>query len=158
MARSRIRNRMSLGADVGRVRNRAARVPLPPVPGARRAMPTPPTPIVERPVLAATYDASAALFTYEDTRCGSGERRLMLAVLEDGIRTLLKHAHATGGRAARLRREALDWLVVSDYSEVFAFERVCEALTIEPDRLRTRVLGAFRTAAPGFALEMLRRS
>ena len=158
MARSRNGNRMSLRADVGRVRNRAARVPLPSLPGARRAMPTPPTPIVERPVLAPIYDGSAAHFSYESSSGGSGERRLLLAVLEDGIRTLLKHAHATSGRAARLRREALDWLVVSDYADVFAFERVCEALAIEPGRLRTRVLGAFRTAAPDFALETLRRS
>jgi hypothetical protein len=77
----------------------------------------------------------------------------MLAVLEDGIRTLLKYAHATRGRAARLRREALDWLVVSDYSDVFAFERVCEALAIEPDRLRTRVLGAFGSGTPKQPLE-----
>lgn len=158
MARSRKRNRMSLRADVGRARGRAARVPLPAMPGARRAMPTPPTPMAERPVMAPAYDANAAHFGGEGAGCGSGERRLMLAVLEDGIRTLLKHAHATGGRAARLRREALDWLVVSDYSDVFAFERVCEALAIEPDRLRTRVLGAFRRATPDFAGETLRRS
>ena len=31
-----------------------------------------------------------------------GERRLLLAVLEDGIRTLLKHAGATRGRARTL--------------------------------------------------------
>jgi hypothetical protein len=82
----------------------------------------------------------------------------MLAVLEDGIRTLLKHARATGGRAARLRREALDWLVVSDYSDVFAFERVCEALAIEPERLRTRVLGAFQSAGAVIPPETLRRA
>jgi hypothetical protein len=117
----------------------------------------PPTPIAERPMLAPTFEATAMQYASEGTSRGSGEHRLMLAVLEDGIRTLLRHAHATGGRAARLRREALDWLVVSDYANVFAFERVCEALAIEPDRLRTRVLGAFRSAAPDLALAMLRR-
>src|SRR5881628_517869 len=70
-----------------------------------------------------------------------GERRLLLAVLEDGIRTLLKNARATHGRAFNLRREALSWLTTEDRSEVFAFENICEALGIDAGRLRQRVLG-----------------
>ena len=69
-----------------------------------------------------------------------GERRLLLAVLEDGIRTFLKNARATHGRAFNLRREALTWLTTDDRSDVFAFENICEALGIDPGRLRQRVL------------------
>src|SRR5262245_65104485 len=69
-----------------------------------------------------------------------GERRLLLAVLEDGIRTLLKHAGATRGRAATLQREALGWLLSTDRLDVFAFETICETLGIDADRLRARVL------------------
>ena len=105
-------------------------------------MPANPEPMVELAARSPGYELPS--LSCDGGSWGSGERRLMLAVLEDGIRTLLKHAHATSGRAARLRREALDWLSVSDYSDVFAFERVCEALAIEPERLRTRVLGAFQ--------------
>src|SRR5437016_8217122 len=47
---------------------------------------------------------------YRRAEPACGERRLLLAVLEDGIRTFLKNARATHGRAFNLRREALTWL------------------------------------------------
>ena len=71
-----------------------------------------------------------------------GERRLLLAVLEDGIRTLLKYAQATHGRAFNLRREALIWLTSIDRKDVFGFENICEALGIDAKRLRERVLAS----------------
>ena len=67
-------------------------------------------------------------------------RRLLLAVLEDGIRTLLKHARATHGRGLNLRREALTWLTTGDRSDVFCFENICETLGVDAARLRARVL------------------
>lgn len=82
---------------------------------------------------------------YRRAEPASGERRLLLAVLEDGIRTLLKYARATHGRALNLRREALTWLTSQDRADVFAFESICEALGIDPDRLRLRVLAEART-------------
>jgi hypothetical protein len=77
---------------------------------------------------------------YRRAEPASGERRLLLAVLEDGIRTFLKHARATHGRASNLRREAFSWLVTEDRSDVFAFENICEALGIDAHRLRQRVM------------------
>src|SRR5439155_451647 len=44
---------------------------------------------------------------YRRAEPACGERRLLLAVLEDGIRTFLKNVRATHGRAFNLRREAL---------------------------------------------------
>ena len=70
----------------------------------------------------------------------AGERRLLLAVLEDGIRTLLKNARATHGRALNLRREALGWLTTANRADVFTFESICETLGIDAARLRGRVL------------------
>ena len=78
---------------------------------------------------------------YRRAEPACGERRLLLAVLEDGIRTFLKNARATQGRAFNLRREALTWLTTDDRSDVFAFENICEALGIDASRLRQRVLG-----------------
>src|SRR5437867_7590685 len=78
---------------------------------------------------------------YRRAEPACGERRLLLAVLEDGIRTFLKNARATHGRAFNLRREALTWLTTDDRSDVFAFENICEALGIDASRLRQRVLG-----------------
>jgi hypothetical protein len=83
---------------------------------------------------------------YRRAEPACGERRLLLAVLEDGIRTFLKHARATHGRGLNLRREAFTWLTTDDRSDVFAFENICEALGIDADRLRQRVLG--EAAAP----------
>jgi hypothetical protein len=70
----------------------------------------------------------------------AGERRLLLAVLEDGIRTLLKNARATHGRGFNLRREALGWLTTAERADVFTFENICETLGIDAARLRERVL------------------
>jgi hypothetical protein len=77
---------------------------------------------------------------YRRAEPASGERRLLLAVLEDGIRTYLKYALATHGRGFNLRREALVWLTAGDRRDVFAFENICEALAIDAPRLRQRVL------------------
>src|SRR5213594_3146625 len=77
---------------------------------------------------------------YRRAEPACGERRLLLAVLEDGIRTFLKNARATHGRALNLRREAFSWLTTDDRSDVFAFENICEALGIDAARLRQRVL------------------
>jgi hypothetical protein len=77
---------------------------------------------------------------YRRAEPACGERRLLLAVLEDGIRTFLKNARATHGRALNLRREAFSWLTTNDRSDVFAFENICEALAIDAGRLRQRVL------------------
>src|SRR3989441_11768811 len=41
---------------------------------------------------------------YRRAEPACGERRLLLAVLEDGVRTFLKNARATQGRAFNLRR------------------------------------------------------
>jgi hypothetical protein len=78
---------------------------------------------------------------YRRAEPACGERRLLLAVLEDGIRTFLKNARATHGRAFNLRREALSWLTQHESRDVFAFENICEALGIDAERLRQRVLG-----------------
>lgn len=76
------------------------------------------------------------------------EQRLMLAVLEDGIATLLKHARASRGQAARIKRETLAWLVHSSRGDVFGFDRLCEALGIDAERLRRRVLLELRRRQP----------
>ncbi len=74
-----------------------------------------------------------------------GERRLLLAVLEDGIRTAFKYAQATRGRGRRLHSEAMGWLASDDREHVFAFARICEALDLDAPRLRARVLALLRS-------------
>ena len=75
------------------------------------------------------------------------ERRLLRAVLEDALQTLLKHAAVADGlRARRLRDEDMAWLVSEERSDVFAFESICETLGIDASWLRSRVLGHLRAA------------
>jgi hypothetical protein len=73
----------------------------------------------------------------------TGERRLMLATLEDGIRTIL--AGRRGRVARRKLQEDLDWLMSDDARHPFSFLTLCDALGIDPDYLRSRVLAAFGT-------------
>jgi hypothetical protein len=67
---------------------------------------------------------------------------LMQAVLEDAIRTFLHAAPTATTRARRLWREELEWFTAHDRSHPFTFERICEAIGVDPDGLRTRVLDA----------------
>jgi hypothetical protein len=69
-----------------------------------------------------------------------GIRRLLVAVLDEGIRTLMRHAGATQVRPRRLRREALIWLLNPARSHMFCFAAICDALGIEPAWLRRQVL------------------
>jgi len=128
---------------------RTAAGPIPPAPATQRAA----VPAVRRRAALshpghAVSDVSGfdgevcvryeAVYRRAEPACG--ERRLLLAVLEDGIRTFLKYAQASHGRGLNLRREALTWLTTPDRSDVFSFENICEALGIDPVRLRHRVM------------------
>lgn len=73
-----------------------------------------------------------------DDRPLSGEMQLMLAVLEDGLKSL---AHR-GPTPTRRRRSDLAWVESRDREDPFAFENVCETLGIDAARLRRRLLGA----------------
>ena len=76
-------------------------------------------------------------------------RLLMQAVLEDGIRTFLRNSPATTARAQRHWKEEFRWLTARDRTHPFAFENICDALSINARGLRARVLatGARLTAA-----------
>ena len=65
---------------------------------------------------------------------GFGERRLMLAVLEDAIRTLLL-ARRTAIPRKRLLRD-LEWVESTSQAEPFAFETICDVLGIDASYLR----------------------
>jgi hypothetical protein len=73
------------------------------------------------------------------------EKRLMLAVLEDGVGTFQKYAGASGRRARRLFAEAEEWFASRDSESPFTFESICEALGLEPEYIR-RGLRQWQTA------------
>jgi hypothetical protein len=69
-----------------------------------------------------------------------GERKLLFAVLEDAIRTYLRHRDK--GVEARNNEdfvEAAAWLSSDEEDGPFAFVNVCEALGIEADCLRAGI-------------------
>jgi len=69
-----------------------------------------------------------------------GERRLMIAVLAHALRSLFSDAVRPGRGAARRLRQDLRWLVSDDRTDPFSFERICEALDVDADRIRSHVL------------------
>ena len=66
----------------------------------------------------------------------------MRAVLADGLRSVV-HAIRNGSRRARNRVQSdLAWLTSTDRGSLFSFEVICDALDLDADRLRSRILSA----------------
>jgi len=65
-----------------------------------------------------------------------GERRLRLALLEDAVGCLQRHACAKDPRRQRLFGEALDWITDDGQGSAFSFENVCDALGLDHHYLR----------------------
>src|ERR1700693_2245496 len=59
-----------------------------------------------------------------------GERKLMFAVLEEGIREYLENGSPRTFHEFQQRRELDDWFAASDQSGVFTFENLCETFGI----------------------------
>jgi hypothetical protein len=64
------------------------------------------------------------------------EKRLMLAVLEDAVATFQRYVNARDRRGQRLFREAEEWFTSEANDWPFAFENICNALSIEAEYLR----------------------
>lgn len=75
-----------------------------------------------------------------------GERRLMLAILEDAVDCYRKHVAARDHRARQLFTEAESWIESEDSSWLFSFQNICDVLGFESDYLRNG-LRNLKTAA-----------
>ena len=75
----------------------------------------------------------------------SPERRLMLAVLEEAVLTLLKHRKKGNEHGGRLVRDAERWITAADTRWPFAFHNICAALHLDPDYLREGLLALTRS-------------
>jgi hypothetical protein len=83
----------------------------------------------------------------------NGEKRLMIAILEDAAAVYCKHREPTTSKGRRLFRDTQRWLQSSDKKWIFSFERICEALDLDPSYLRRglrmrRALAQARRAQP----------
>jgi hypothetical protein len=75
-------------------------------------------------------------------RASTPEQRLMRAVLDDALDVVLDPRPHLGRRDRALRGDAERWLAEDDREWPFSFVNVCEALAIDPVRLREFAAGA----------------
>ncbi len=75
------------------------------------------------------------------TGLAPGERALMLAVLEDGIRCFLGMVHYDRTNPQILARQAEYWLRLDDWESPFSFNNICEALGLDFAVTRATILG-----------------
>lgn len=76
---------------------------------------------------------------YSAFRSGSrvaGEKRLMLAVLEDAVDCYRKYARVRDGQGYALFQEVSTWISSRDRAWYFSYENICETLELNPDYLR----------------------
>lgn len=69
----------------------------------------------------------------------SGEKRLMLAVLQDALDCFQKYAFAKDGVGQQMFADAGQWIEDEDRTWYFSFENICEILEINPQYLRLGV-------------------
>ena len=65
-----------------------------------------------------------------------GERRLMIAVLEDAVDVYRKQAGTRDVRGNQLFLEAEEWIEDRDRTWLFSFENICDVLDIDAGYLR----------------------
>ena len=83
---------------------------------------------------------AAMLVVHRDDQETRAVKRLMSAVLSDAVRRFQAYAHAQDP-AGRLRfAEAQTWILDRKAEGHFAFVTICEALGIDPDRMRDSIL------------------
>jgi hypothetical protein len=64
------------------------------------------------------------------------EKALMLAVLEDGVRSFQENLFAETGKKRALFDEAREWLFNDGFEHVFSFSSICSTLGLNPGYIR----------------------
>ena len=98
--------------------------------------------MTDRPFGLFEPDALLPAQFYAAFRGGSavrGEKRLMLAVLQDALDCYQKYAFAKDGHGRQLFADADTWVSSEDRDWYFSFENICETLDINPAYLRRGV-------------------
>ena len=95
--------------------------------------------MTDRPFGLFEPDALLPAQFYAAFRGGSavrGEKRLMLAVLQDALDCYQKYAFAKDNHGRQLFADADTWVSCEDSDWYFSFENICETLEINPAYLR----------------------
>lgn len=69
-----------------------------------------------------------------------GEKRLMLAMLENATEDFQKYLLANDRRGKELFHSAQQWFMETDSPSFFSFENICEHLQLDPAYLRRGLL------------------
>ena len=75
-------------------------------------------------------------FSGDDEGLRGGERKLMAALLSDGIEAYVAQCTATSSSLTSGKIDAREWVETCDENYVFSFDNVCECLGIDPEYLR----------------------
>jgi len=65
-----------------------------------------------------------------------GEKRLMLAVLENATEDFQKYVLATDARGKQLFQAAEEWIMDKDDPSFFSFQSICDHLHLDPTYMR----------------------
>jgi hypothetical protein len=84
--------------------------------------------------------------------------RLMGGVLADAVRSFQRNFDAQTASRREEFREAQHWIFHAKSDGPFSFEDVCEALDIDPRRLRELIIRWEQNKRPGDKPRMIRRS
>lgn len=74
------------------------------------------------------------------------EKRLMLAVLDDALKSFQNNVLGADKKSRKLFRETEEWFRDTDSEGIFAFEQICEALGLGQDYIR-RMLVRWKSKA-----------
>jgi hypothetical protein len=72
----------------------------------------------------------------ESLAAWTGERRLLLAVLEEAVHTYRKYCQVCTRREKQLFGEVQEWFLSQDTHWLYAFESICSYLGFDPDSIR----------------------
>jgi len=67
------------------------------------------------------------------------EKRLMVAVLEEAVATLLNHSRSSSDVDREIAAEARRWIASNDRSGPFTFATICDVLQLETGRVRQAI-------------------
>ena len=78
-----------------------------------------------------------------------GERRLMIAVLEDAVDVYRKQAAAKDHRGRQLFEDAESWIESPEHTWLFSFQNICDVLGLDAEYLREGLRTLKRRARAG---------
>lgn len=92
-------------------------------------------------ILPEEYVAPEQFFTLsrESQLIWNGERRLLLAVLENAIQEFFRYRQAHTRRGKRLLKEVVEWIWSENNNWLYSFENICGYLDFDPEAIRQRL-------------------